>query len=90
MRNRRLLFWGIQQTLLFPLLLLAGVMLPIENGPGWLQTMSQFNPLTYVVNAERALFNGVFDMSVVGAGAAAAAVVAGVGLTVGVWAMRTG
>ena len=32
------LFWTVQQTLIFPLLLLAGVLLPLEGAPGWLQS----------------------------------------------------
>jgi ABC-2 type transport system permease protein len=57
-KNQEWLFWTVQQTLLFPLLLLAGVLLPIGDGPGWLRALSKANPLTYVVDAQRALFNG--------------------------------
>jgi ABC-2 type transport system permease protein len=78
----------VQQTLLFPLLLLAGMLLPVDGGPGWLQTLSKFNPLTYVVNAERALFNGDIWASTTITGAVAAAGVAALGLLVGVRAMN--
>jgi ABC-2 type transport system permease protein len=87
-KNQDWMFWAVQQTLLFPLLLLAGMLLPIDDGPGWLRTMSRFNPLTYVVDAERALFNGEVFSATVGGGALAAALVATVGLTVGIRAMR--
>jgi ABC-2 type transport system permease protein len=87
-RNQDWVFWAVQQTLLFPLLLLAGMLLPIEGGPGWLRTMSKFNPLTYVVDAERALFNGEIFSGTVSAGAVAAVAVAAGGLLVGVRAMR--
>jgi len=87
-RNQDWVFWAVQQTLLFPLLLLAGMLLPIDGGPGWLRTMSKFNPLTYVVDAERALFNGEVFSGTVAAGAIAAVVVAAGGLLVGVRAMR--
>jgi ABC-2 type transport system permease protein len=87
-RNQDWVFWAVQQTLLFPLLLLAGMLLPIEGGPGWLRTMSKFNPLTYVVDAERALFNGEVFSGTVAAGAVAAVAVAAGGLLVGVRAMR--
>ena len=30
------MFWTVQQTLLFPLLLLAGILLPIDGAPGWM------------------------------------------------------
>ncbi|PID53375.1 MAG: multidrug ABC transporter permease, partial [Micrococcales bacterium] len=31
------LFWTVQQTLLFPVLLSAGVLLPLDDAPGWLR-----------------------------------------------------
>jgi ABC-2 type transport system permease protein len=87
-KSKEWLFWTVQQTLIFPLLLLAGVLLPLDNGPGWLQALSKINPMTYVVNAERALFNGdVWARSTV-EGLVAAVAVGAVGLTVGVRAMN--
>ena len=71
-KDNEWMFWTVQQTLIFPVLLLAGMLLPIDGGPGWLQTMSKFNPLTYVVDAERALFNGEVLSSTIAAGAVAA------------------
>jgi ABC-2 type transport system permease protein len=87
-KDREWMFWSVQQTLIFPLLLLAGMMLPIDNGPQWLQTMSKFNPLTYVVDAERALFNGTIASGTVLAGLVAAVAICFVGLLVGTRAMR--
>jgi ABC-2 type transport system permease protein len=87
-KNQEWLFWTVQQTLLFPLLLLAGMLLPIDNGPGWLQTLAKFNPLTYVVDAERALFNGDVWASTTLTGAVAAVAVGALGLLVGVRAMK--
>jgi ABC-2 type transport system permease protein len=82
------MFWTVQQTLLFPVLLLAGVLLPIDDAPHWLQVASDLNPMTYVVEAVRALFAGSFPADTVAAGFAGAAVVAALGLAVGVRAMR--
>ncbi len=82
------LFWTVQQTLIFPVLLLAGVLLPLEGAPGWLQTAADLNPLKYVVEAERALFAGSFPVDVVGYGFIGAAVVAALGLVVGLRAME--
>ncbi|MFF3442871.1 ABC transporter permease [Streptosporangium sp. NPDC002721] len=82
------MFWGVQQTLLFPLMLLAGMLLPVDGGPGWLQALSRLNPLTYVVEAERALFNGEIVSAATGGGLVAAVVVAALGLLVGTRAMR--
>jgi ABC-2 type transport system permease protein len=48
-----------------PLLLLSGILLPMTLAPSWLQTLSDLNPLTYVVDGVRALFLGdVWDASV--------------------------
>lgn len=82
------LFWTVQQTLIFPLLLLAGVLLPLDGAPGWLQTASDLNPLKYVIEAERALFAGSFPADTVAAGFGASAIVAAFGLWVGLKAMR--
>jgi ABC-2 type transport system permease protein len=87
-KDREWLFWAVQQTLIFPLLLLAGMLLPVENGPAWLQVLSRLNPLTYVVDAERALFGGELASLTVLWGLVAAAAVSGLGLTVGTRAMR--
>ena len=87
-KNQEWMFWAVQQTLVFPLLLLAGMLLPIDDGPGWLRTLSRLNPLTYVVDAERALFTGDLASTAVGRGVLAAALVAALGLLVGTRAMR--
>lgn len=87
-QRREWLFWGVQQTLLFPVLILSGVMLPITDGPLWMQTVSRFNPVRHVVDAERALFGGRIASPVVGYGAAAACLIAAIGLIVGVRAVR--
>ena len=50
------MFWTVQQTLLFPALLTAGVLLPMDGAPRWLEIVSALNPMTYVVEAVRALF----------------------------------
>ncbi len=87
-KNQEWLFWTVQQTLLFPVLLLAGVLLPIDDGPGWLRALAKVNPLTYVVDAERALFNGDVLARTTVDGLVAAVVVAALGLAVGVRAMQ--
>ena len=38
------LFWTVQQTLIFPVLLLAGVLLPLDGAPGWLRVASHAEP----------------------------------------------
>jgi ABC-2 type transport system permease protein len=82
------IFWAVQQTFIFPLLLLAGMLLPVDAGPGWLQALSKLNPLTYVVDAERALFAGTFETTVLVNGTLAATTVCLLGLWVGTRSMR--
>jgi ABC-2 type transport system permease protein len=87
-KRQQELFWGVQQVLLFPLLLLSGVLLPTDTAPGWLRALSQVNPVTYVVDAERALFAGSYAEASVRYGALAAVVIAALGLALGTRAMR--
>lgn len=87
-KNKEWLFWTVQQSITFPLLLLAGMMLPLETGPAWMRVASRFNPVTYLVNGERALFAGEFTLDVVW-GFVAAVATAVVGLWVGVAAIRS-
>ena len=44
-------------TATLPLLLLSGVLLPLTLAPGWLRNIAAFNPLSYAVDAARAVFN---------------------------------
>ena len=82
------LFWTVQQTLIFPVLLLAGILLPLDGAPGWLRFLSDVNPLKYVVEAERELFAGVWNVDVIAQGFAGGLVVAAFGLWVGIRAMK--
>ncbi|HEY2697916.1 MAG TPA: ABC transporter permease [Pseudonocardiaceae bacterium] len=41
-----------------PLMLLSGVLLPMTIAPAWLYDISRANPLSYVVDAERAMVAG--------------------------------
>lgn len=63
-----------KQTLIFPVLLLAGLRLPpLRGAPGWLQTAADLNPAKYVVEAERELFAGSFPLDTVAYGFVGAA-----------------
>lgn len=84
------IFWTVQQTLLFPLLLLSGILLPLEGAPRWMEVLSSLNPLTYVVDAERLLFDGRVMERAVTEGFVAAGLVCVVGLWVGIRTMRSG
>lgn len=86
--GRDWMFWAVQQTLLFPILLLAGVLLPVDGAPTWIRVLSAANPMTYIVDAERALFAGTWPAGEILAGIAAAVGVAVVGLIVGIRSMQ--
>ncbi|GAA3742314.1 ABC-2 type transport system permease protein [Spinactinospora alkalitolerans] len=84
------LFYVVTQMLMFPLLLLSGLLLPVDFGPAWLQVLAGLNPVSHIADAQRALFAGrLFDASVLH-GALAACAIAAVGLALGNRAMRRG
>jgi ABC-2 type transport system permease protein len=45
-------------TVVNPILLLSGILLPMTFGPHWLQTLAKWNPFSWAVDAARALFAG--------------------------------
>jgi ABC-2 type transport system permease protein len=58
-------FAAIINGLNLPLLLLAGVLLPISLGPTWMQVLAHFNPLYYAVEGARALAAGAYGAAAV-------------------------
>jgi len=73
------------QGVSLPLLLLSGVLLPMALAPTWLRRLSQINPLSYVVDAVRALFRGDISSAAAGKGAL---VTVGVAAFLGWWGTR--
>jgi len=51
-----------------PILLLAGVLLPLSLAPSWMRLLAHLNPLYYVVEASRDLANGTITSWTVGEG----------------------
>jgi ABC-2 type transport system permease protein len=52
-------------TATLPILLLSGVLLPLTLAPDWLRAIARANPLSYAVDAARAVFNdNLGDVSV--------------------------
>ncbi len=45
-------------TVGIPILLLSGILLPMDKAPGWLREVARWNPFSWAVDATRALFNG--------------------------------
>jgi ABC-2 type transport system permease protein len=54
-------FAAIINGLNLPVLLLAGVLLPISLGPPWMRVLAHFNPLYYAVEGARALSVGAYS-----------------------------
>jgi ABC transporter DrrB family efflux protein len=49
---------GYGFTIIFPLTFISSAFVPIESMPGWLQPVAEWNPVTFMVDAVRALFIG--------------------------------
>ena len=77
---------NIGMLVLFPLTFASNVFVDPLTLPGWLRTFVQINPVTHLVNAERALMNGVQAAGQVGwvliAAAALTAVFAPLAMTI--------
>jgi ABC-2 type transport system permease protein len=63
-------FAAIVNGINLPILLLAGVLLPISIGPAWMRVLAHFNPLYYLVVASRVLASGSLTGTAVWQGAA--------------------
>lgn len=87
-RKQDWMFWVVHQTLIFPLMILSGMLLPLDTGPRWMQIAATANPLAYVVEAERALFAGDFSSPAILWGWVAALATAALGLALGVRLMN--
>jgi ABC-2 type transport system permease protein len=59
-------FAAIMQGINLPILLLSGVLLPLTLAPSWMVVIAHFNPLYYVVEANRLLAAGNIVNSTVG------------------------
>jgi ABC-2 type transport system permease protein len=47
-------------------MLLSGVLLPLSLGPAWMRVLAHFDPLYYVVEADRRLATGSITNGTVG------------------------
>lgn len=63
-------FAPLVNGILLPVMLLSGILLPMSFAPGWLETLSEFNPMTYIVDGVRAIFRGDIMTSEAAVGAA--------------------
>ena len=70
-------------TLALPILLLSGILLPMNIAPQWLQIVSNFNPFKHIVEALRAVFRSDFTDPIVWIGVLLAVVLVVLGALVG-------
>jgi ABC-2 type transport system permease protein len=69
-------------TVSLPLLLLSGVLLPLSFAPGWLRAVAAANPLSYAVDASRAIFNNQLSDPSIGIAVLIMAVLASIAVTI--------
>ncbi|WP_327044789.1 ABC transporter permease [Microbispora sp. NBC_01189] len=57
---RQELFAPVMSTVVVPLMLLSGALLPMSLAPAWLDVVSRLTPFRYAVEGLRALFSGSY------------------------------
>jgi ABC-2 type transport system permease protein len=70
-------------SLVVPILLLSGILLPMSLAPRWLYLLSRLNPFSHVVDGARAAVRGDFGSGSVAVGFIAALLLAVAGVAVG-------
>ena len=70
-------------TLALPILLLSGILLPMNIAPQWLQVLSNFNPFKHIVEALRAVFRSDFSDPIVWIGVVLAVILVVLGAWMG-------
>jgi ABC-2 type transport system permease protein len=56
---------SLSMFLTFPLVFVSTALLPLAFLPNWMQTISNFNPISYIANAVRALTTTGFDLNTI-------------------------
>ena len=74
--------------LMFPVVFMSTAFVPTELMPGWMQSFNAWNPVTYQIEAVRALMTEGYDWSAIGQALLADAIVGVVLLAGTLWAFR--
>jgi ABC-2 type transport system permease protein len=53
-------FAPMLNSIIMPLVLLSGIMLPMTLGPGWLQGIARISPFRYIIDAMRSAYTGQY------------------------------
>lgn len=75
----------MMNTVIQPVMLLSGVLLPLTVAPGWIQRVGDFNPFAWATDSMRAIFRGDVDNAVVWQGAA---IILTIAVVTVVWSSR--
>jgi ABC-2 type transport system permease protein len=65
-------FAPMLNSVVLPLVLLSGIMLPLTLGPGWLQGIARISPFRYIIDAMRMAFKGHYANTIMLEGVAVA------------------
>jgi ABC-2 type transport system permease protein len=57
-------FAPMLNSVVLPLVLLSGIMLPLTLGPGWLQGIGRISPFRYIIDAMRGAFYGQYATTI--------------------------
>ncbi len=81
--RRQEMFAPLSSSVIVPMLLLSGALLPMSTAPGWLDAISRATPFRYVVEGLRAAFAGHYANGDVAAGAGVSLAFAAAAVTIG-------
>jgi ABC-2 type transport system permease protein len=76
-------FAPLINSVIVPLVLLSGIMLPLTLGPGWLQGIARISPFRYIIDAMREAYAGHYFDTIVVEGLAVAVGLAAVFMWLG-------
>ena len=79
---------GTFSLLLFPLMFMSTAMVPQVMMPGWMQKVNEYNPITHVIEAIRALMTNGFDWGAMGRAFASMALMTVILQSLTLWAFR--
>ena len=83
-------FWAVVNFLTVPVLFTSSALFPLEFVPSWLRTMAYLNPVTYAIDAMRALMIGGWQWGAIAGGILIVAVFSGIvaGISTAIFARR--
>lgn len=81
---------GASTFLVFPLTFLAPIFTPLQLLDGWIRTVAEINPLTYILNTGRTLINVGWDVEIVSRGLVSPLILALIGFLFAYLSLQVG